>query len=169
MKTDELISLLVCAPIVLAVVSYVLHLVVEGAADSLWPRGLRWFPGLWIRFVDRFHLGLLRVFYPEKALRFKSYALLRLESLDNQWRCWAGNSEGGIPEWTPDPCRPDLGRWSPRQGPKCPCGYGDECVIWCGSSHTGGGCPSHNPEPSAVGPVMIPIRPGPAPGVRYDR
>lgn len=137
----------------LAMLAFIVQCLVESVEHKLWPRGLRWFPGLWLDTAESLYRTVLKVFWPEKLPLYRGRALLRLESYDQQWRLWAGTSDGGVPEWAPWPGATD-GRWEPRAALRepCPCGYGTECAIWCGSGHEDGGCPVHNPEPSGVEP-----------------
>jgi hypothetical protein len=113
----------------------------EQTVDKLWPRGLRWFPGAVLNGTDLVHGLMLRIFWPEKAASFRPVRVLRLESLDMQWRMWTGVSDGGVPVWRERP-----GCWEPRTAPvrPCPCGYGTECAVWCGDGHTTGLCPVHD-------------------------
>lgn len=133
------------------VVIFCVTALVDEAENRLWPRGLRWFPGLWLDTGEVLHRLVLRIFWPEKRYAFKGRRVLRLEGWDSEWRTWCGTSAGGIPEWVPWQHQTG-GHWSPRPDPRqlCPCGYGTECAIWCGPGHTGGGCPEHNPELTAV-------------------
>lgn len=122
------------------------HWIIEDTADKLWPRGLRWLPGWWLEAADGLHRLTLRIFWPEKRAAFKSRRLLRLEAWDSEWRTWNGcPGSVGIPVWKPwNEAHPDDGRWTPREQPRlCPCGYDDECALWCGPSHINGGCPEH--------------------------
>lgn len=155
MNTDEILATAVVALTALAVVLFMIDVMTEGLrADALWPRGLRWFPGVWDGMKDAVHRSVLRVFWPERAHRFKPYRMLVLEALDRDWRTWARTSDGGIPEWMPGHGRTG-GRWAPRRDPKslCPCGYGAECAVWCGAGHSDGSCDLHRSKP----------------GVRYER
>lgn len=155
MSTDDYVLLGTLGPFVTFVVLFVIDVVTEDAREcALWPRGLRWFPGVWDGMKDAAHRAVLRIFWPEKAHRFKPYRLLVLEALDRDWRTWARTSDGGIPEWMPMQGRTG-GRWAPRCAPKslCPCGYGEECAVWCGAGHSNGSCDLHPSKP----------------GVRYER
>jgi hypothetical protein len=152
-----ILCLALAAMIGLGALGLVVHGIVETARNSLWPRGLRWFPGAWLGASARLHRLVLRAFWPEKVSSFKSLALLDLESLDQQWRTWNGcTGSDGVPLWVPEPGR-TTGHWVPRQKPKplCPCGYGDECGVHCGSGHTTGACEAevhrccHGQEPAS--------------------
>jgi hypothetical protein len=140
---------LVCVfgPMLSAGLVFVTHMLVDTRRDALWPRGLRWFPRAWLRTAEGLHRGVLRVFWPERLAAHKPDRLLRLEAMDRDWRLWAKSSDGGVPEWKPWPS--GGGRWTPRTALRalCPCGYGDECAVWCGSGHADGSCPEHSPEP----------------------
>ena len=124
---------------------WILTLFIDGARHKLWPRGLRWLPGRWLRTSEGLYRLTLRVFWPEKAAAFKGRDLLELESWDAQWRTWRGVSEGGIPQWDL-PAYGGRGHWSPRAVLRdpCPCGYLDECTVHCGSGHADGRCPTHD-------------------------
>lgn len=160
MTGEDVAVACVMGPVLTGLAVFLVHLLVDGTEDKLWPRGLRWFPGLWLDTGEALHRTALRIFWPERRYAFKGRKVLRLEALDRDWRCWAGSSEGGIPAWDPDAFR-GRGAWRPRVRPPqlCPCGYADECVIWCGSSRLNGVCPTHSPEPTVL----------PRPGVRYER
>lgn len=122
------------------VLAFIVQTLLEGSEHKLWPRGLRWFPDLWLDTGERLHRALLRLFWPEKRALYRGRRALRLESYDQQWRLWEGVSEGGIPRWAPWTGSTD-GRWEPREKARelCPCGYGDECAVWCGDGHADGG------------------------------
>lgn len=114
MSADAIVALSVCAPIGLGVLALIIHVFTEGAEDKLWPRGLRWFPGLWLDNGERLHRLMLKIFWPEKLPAFKGRRLLHLEAYDQEWRTWSGIGAGGIPEWQPWPGRLEGGRWAPR-------------------------------------------------------
>lgn len=125
---------------------WILTCFIEQLEDKLWPRGLRWFPGLWLDCGEALHRTMLRIFWPEKLPAYKGRALLRLENYDAQWRTWIGVSDGGVPEWMPWPGHRTGGRWGPRRvlRDRCPCGYFDECSVHCGAGHADGRCPAHD-------------------------
>lgn len=129
-----------------AVAAFIITALVDETEDRLWPRGLRWFPGLWLDAGEALHRLVLRIFWPEKRYAFKGRKVLRLEGWDSEWRTWCGTSAGGVPEWTPGPHRTG-GHWSPRVEPRytCPCGYADECGMHCGDGHVNGQCAVHHP------------------------
>jgi hypothetical protein len=142
-----------------ALVWLMVHSFVEQTADKLWPRGLRWFPGAVLDGTDRAHGLMLRIFWPEKAVTFRPLKVLKLETLDTQWRLWAGVSDGGVPVWRERP-----GCWEPRETPvrACPCGYGHECAIWCGDGHTTGLCIAHDvtlKDPVLADERVLPVKP----------
>lgn len=151
MSVVDLICLMVAGLIGTGLLAFLVQGAVEETEDKLWPRGLRWFPGLWLDTGERLHRVVLRLFWPEKRALYRGRRMLRLEGYDQQWRTWEGVSEGGIPRWIPWTRGTD-GRWEPREKARelCPCGYGDECAVWCGSGHVNDGCPEHNPEPTGV-------------------
>lgn len=132
------VLVLLAGPVMLGLLGFWAHVHVEALEHKMWPRGLRWFPDAWFGLTGSLYRGVLRVFWPEKRALYKSRAVLRLESYDQQWRLWAGTSEGGVPQWQAGPGAL-YGRWAPRPRPCCPCGYGTECAIWCGSGHADGG------------------------------
>lgn len=125
---------------------WTLTVFIEHLEDKLWPRGLRWFPGLWLDCGEALHRAVLRVFWPEKLPAFKGRAVLRLENYDAQWRTWVGISDSNLPEWRPWNGHRTDGRWEPRQVLRspCPCGYFDECAVHCGTGHADGRCPVHD-------------------------
>lgn len=146
MTGGDIATICVLGTVVPGALLPIMHWIIEDTADKLWPRGLRWFPGLWLDTEERLHRFVLRIFWPEKRVAFKGRRLLRLEAWDAEWRTWNDCSgSAGIPVWKPwREEHPDDGRWTPREQPRlCPCGYGDECAIWCGPSHINGGCPEH--------------------------
>lgn len=165
MSTDDIIALSASGAAGLGI----LMVLFDGDMErALWPRGLRWFPVLWLALGERLHRLALAVFWPEKLPAFKGHRLLRLESYDQQWRLWndcAGAD--GPPVWEPwNAARPDDGRWVPRERskPLCPCGYdsGSECVAWCGSGHATGACPEHDGISSiTLGSMTVTLKEGP--------
>jgi len=166
MTEDEILGILI-GPVVLGLVALLTDLLVDGTSRCLWPRGLRWFPPAWEALKGTLRYALLRIFWPEKALRRPGRRLRELESLDQTYRTWAGS---GVPQWYGDDRR---GHWAPCTAVRapqttdltedlerilsaletaagaCPCGYTDECPVHCGSGHESGQCPK--------------------PGVLYDR
>ncbi len=161
MSADEIAALSVCVPVVVFITLLMIDLIVDGSEHALWPRGLRWLPLVWNAVKERLHRAALRVLWPERLAAFKSDRVLRLEELDRSWRLWADvgvkAGHGEPPRWVPARNgREEFGRWEPYSETKhapavCPCGYGEECAVWCGLGHGRGDCPAHS-----------------SPGVRYD-
>lgn len=162
MSEDALVLLCVspflvsCGMILLVMI----HMWTEDARHALWPRGLRWFPRTYLGAGERLHRRTVKIFWPERTV--KTHRLIELEIANDLWNAWAGTD---VPVWHPSPDG-QWGRWEPRRAENvhvpdytlpehllakpCPCGYRRECAVHCGSGHADGGCPAHNPEPTAV-------------------
>jgi hypothetical protein len=114
-SAEDIVAMSICIPLALGILGLFVHVLVDETQDKLWPRGLRWFPGLWLDLGEALHRLVLRIFWPEKLRTFKGRKILRLESYDSQWRTWYGMKErtGEPPRWAPYPGLTDQGRWEP--------------------------------------------------------
>ena len=146
----------VCAFAVLAVI----YMWTEDARHALWPRGLRWFPRVYLGVGESLHRRTVKIFWPERTV--KTHRLIELEVANDCWNMWAGT---GVPVWEPTPDG-RWGAWRPRRAESvtvpdytlperllakpCPCGYRSECAVHCGSGHTDGSCPAHRPGPGTL-------------------
>jgi len=134
----EWVGLACAAPFLLLALGAAVHCFADLFEDALWPRGLRWFVPAWQALEDALQRAVLRVFWPEKRLQLRPRRLRELEALDSAYRMWA--LDGRTPSWIPD-ASGRSGRWMPSRG-VCPCGYVQECALWCGDGHTTGRCPA---------------------------
>lgn len=155
--SDDAIALLCMSPLFVAMLGMIggmLQFWVDDARHSLWPRGLRWFPGFYLGACERLHRRVVKIFWPERTV--KPHRLIELEVANDMWTTWSGT---GVPVWKPTPDG-RWGSWQPRHArteeaeaalpdmtlpeewltPSCP----------CGSGHADGGCPAPNFEPTAV-------------------
>lgn len=115
MSGEDIAVLCTVGPAGLGVLGLIIHVLMEGTEDKLWPRGLRWLPGLWLDTGEWLHRLMLRIFWPERLPLFKGRKILQLESYKQQWECWAGLTAhiGEPPRWEPYPGKEGHGRWEP--------------------------------------------------------
>lgn len=75
----------------------------EAARGKLWPRGLRWFPGVYLGLCRAVHHGCVRLLWPERRWELASARTEQLERWDREWARTLSWSPGEVPEWRPWP------------------------------------------------------------------